>query len=133
MIALLGTYLLPLKYSAPCAALLLAATLHGAAQQCGLECRGPWQAEAAELYSSEWRPVPLQGRRGWPERQPACTAGGTAAARARSPSRRCRDAAPTKLAPLPLPQVSRELRGTGGRGGAAAAARLWRAPPARAP
>lgn len=51
MITLSCTYLLPLKYSAPCAGMLLLATLHSMARQCTLECRGAWQAQATDLYA----------------------------------------------------------------------------------
>lgn len=65
MITLLGTYLLPFKYNAPCAALLLAVMLHGTARQCAAECAGgATHAHAAGLYAgaqrgTAWAPAAL--------------------------------------------------------------------------
>ncbi len=52
MITLLGTYLLPFKHNAPCAALLLAVMLHSTGRQCAAECaHAATQAHAAGLYA----------------------------------------------------------------------------------
>ena len=55
LMSLLLSYLLPLKYNAPSAAVLLAVSLHSTLLQCGAQCRAEGGADV--MYAGE--PPPL--------------------------------------------------------------------------
>ncbi len=47
LVSLLFTYLVPFRYTAPCALVMLGMALHGAAQQCTAYCRSSGVERAA--------------------------------------------------------------------------------------
>ncbi|PRW32615.1 hypothetical protein C2E21_8250 [Chlorella sorokiniana] len=73
LVSLLFTYLVPFRYTAPCALVMLGMALHGAAQQCAAYCRGSGVERAAVQLAPElvdllrgWQRLPLaQLTGGW--------------------------------------------------------------------
>lgn len=64
LVTLLLTYMLPLKYSAPCAAAFLLAMLHTTVRHCTNECRDGRQVAAARFYGGG-RGGHARRRRSW--------------------------------------------------------------------